>query len=171
VSNQVRRNLSQILLKARKVPQDQLGLQLRNNKTNKKRVRLMISLSLHLILITKNIWKTMKYDKLWLSLKNVWKKWDKIKIGRKIWLMNGIKPQRKRKLKNDNKTIKLVFTPIDPQLLDSPRHPKLHSRTESQLKREDNKMKSLNGISLLLLNKETNNRLRIESQIKLRLKF
>ena len=89
----------------------------------------MILLSLHLISIMKNTWKIMKSDKHLLSLKNVWKKLETIKIGRKILLMNGTRLPRQKKPKND-KLIKLVFTLIDLLLLEDLKHLRLPSRVE-----------------------------------------
>lgn len=169
MKNQAIKNQLLLLPKARN-HKNQLGPPLKNNKLNKKKKRSMIWSSLHLILIMKNTWKIMRYDKLLQSLKSVWKKWNKTKIGRKTWLMNGMRLPKKKKLKND-KMIRLVFTLINLLPLVDPKHLKLHSRVESELKRKDNKMKSLNGISLWLLNTESNNQLRTESQIKLHLKF
>ena len=89
----------------------------------------MILLSLHLILIMKNTWKIMKSDKHLLSLKNVWKKLETTKIGRKILLMNGTRLPRQKKPKND-KLIKLVFTLIDLLLLEDLKHLRLPLRVE-----------------------------------------
>ena len=81
-----------------------------------------------------------------LSLKNVWKKLNKIKTGRKISLTNGTRLLRKKKPKNDNR-IKSACTLINLPPVEHPKLLKPPSRAESPLKRKDNKTRSLNGTS------------------------
>ena len=60
-----------------------------------------------MILIMKNILKILKLDKLLLSFKIESKKSDKIKIGNKKLLKNGIKLPKKKPNKQRNKEVSI----------------------------------------------------------------